>query len=118
GLLPQSKICCHAQQQVHRRTCKRLATKPASDLTVELFRAHILTLSKNDDRDGNVRPAEEPAADARGHSGASAPVRRHVSAAFGQGGAAFRSELVAYPVRPEGGGPDRGGAAAGTLFRW
>ncbi|CCE09648.1 hypothetical protein BRAS3843_330016 [Bradyrhizobium sp. STM 3843] len=28
--------------------------KPASALTGEMIRAHILTLSKNDDRDGNV----------------------------------------------------------------
>src|SRR6266702_3305516 len=83
-----------------------------------MFRAHILTLSKNDDRDGNVGAAEKPAADACGHSGASAPVGRHVSAAFGQGGAPVRGEPVAHPVRSESRGPDRGGEAACALFWW
>src|SRR4051794_29977028 len=90
----------------------------ASALTAEMFRAHILTLSKNNDRDGNVGAAEKPAADTCGHSGASAPVRRHVSAASRQGGAPVGGELVAHPVRSQGRRPDRGGEAAGTLFRW
>src|SRR5438876_11793764 len=94
GLLSQSDPCCRARQQVHAKSY----LDPASALTVEMFRAHILTLSKNDDRDGNVGAAEKPAADACGHSGASAPVGRHVSAAPGQGGAPVRGESVAHPV--------------------
>ena len=87
---PRPKFCCRAQQE----TC----IEPASALTVEMFRAHILTLSKNDDRDGNVGTAEKSAADACGHSGASAPIGGHVSAASGQGGAPVRGEPVAHPV--------------------
>src|SRR5450432_2419228 len=90
--------------------------EPASALTVELFRAHILTLSKNDDRDGNVGAAEKSAADACGHTGASAPVGRHVSAAFGESRAPVGSEPVAHPVRPESRRPDRGSAPACALF--
>ena len=106
---PRPKFCCRAQQE----TC----IEPASALTVEMFRAHILTLSKNDDRDGNVGTAEKSAADACGHSGASAPIGGHVSAASGQGGAPVRGEPVAHPVRSEGGGPDRGSEAACALRR-
>src|SRR5450432_2839691 len=80
------------------RTTASTCIEPARALTVEMFRAHILTLSKNDDRDGNVGAAEKPAADACSDSGASAPVRRHVSAASGQGSAPVRGEPVAHPV--------------------
>src|SRR5882724_4209783 len=100
------------------RTTASTCIEPARALTVEMFRAHILTLSKNDDRDGNVGAAEKSAADACGHSGASAPVGRHVSAATGQGRAPVRGEPVAHPVRSEGGGPDRGSEAACALRRW
>src|SRR5437899_10606588 len=92
GLLSQSDPCCHAQLQVHAKSY----LDPASALTVEMFRAHILTLSKNDDRDGNVGAAEKPAADACCHFGVSAPVGRHVSTASGQGGAPLRGEPVAH----------------------
>jgi hypothetical protein len=80
------------------RTTASTCIERASALTVEMFRAHILTLSKNDERDGNVGAAEKSAADACGHSGASAPVGRHVSAASGQGRAPVRGEPVAHPV--------------------
>src|SRR4029079_18221495 len=89
----------------------------SKSLTVEMFPAHILTQSKNDHGDGNVGAAEKPAADARGHSGASAAVGWHVSAAAGESRAPVGSEPVAHPVRPEGGGADRGNAASGALLR-
>src|SRR5690348_4378645 len=77
------------------------STHPASGrLTVETLRRQILTLSKNDDRDGNAGAAEKSAADARCHFDAFAPVRWFVPAAAGESRAPVRAKPVAHPVRP------------------
>ena len=98
------------------RTTTSRRNRVGRRLTVETLRAQILTLSKNDDRDGNAGAAEKSAADACCHFDSSASVGRLVSAAAGQGRAPVGSEPVAHPVRPEGRRPDRGSAAALPLM--